>query len=92
MLDGGSGSDTLTGGTGADRFHFYLGSGQDRIIDFSLDDGDRIYLSSSISTPSGWLDGSSAFIRLGDDDVVELAGISDPSELSGIFDHGILTL
>jgi hypothetical protein len=41
-LDGGEGDDTLTGGLGNDRFVFAIGSGSDRVADFTT--GDRIDL------------------------------------------------
>ena len=43
-LQGGVGADTLSGGGGADMFHGYVGSGIDRITDFSLAEGDHIAL------------------------------------------------
>jgi hypothetical protein len=47
-LNGGAGQDELTGGAGADVFAFSLadvGTGIDRVLDFSLPEGDRIDLS-----------------------------------------------
>ena len=47
MLDGGSGNDRLSGGDGADRFVVDLtatAADTDTIIDFSLADGDRLFL------------------------------------------------
>ena len=42
-LNGGEGDDSLVGGEGADEFHFSRTSGGiDRIVDFSIDDGDLI--------------------------------------------------
>ncbi|HUF61524.1 MAG TPA: calcium-binding protein [Verrucomicrobiales bacterium] len=43
-LRGGPGDDTLTGGAGADRFQFFPGHGNDRITDFSPEEGDVIDL------------------------------------------------
>ncbi len=73
----------MTGGAGADAYHFYLGSGRDRITDFSFDDGDRIHLSSAIGATSTWVEGDSAFIDLGDDNVIELMGVG-ADELASI--------
>ncbi len=47
-LIGGAGADTLTGGAGADVFAFHaadLGTGVDRITDFSVSQGDKIDIS-----------------------------------------------
>lgn len=45
VLNGGGGGDTLEGGTGADVFVF--SKGRDTVLDFSLEDGDRIKLSAA---------------------------------------------
>lgn len=44
-LDGGAGNDWLGGGLGADVFVFRSGHGQDRLLDFEVQSGDRIDLS-----------------------------------------------
>ncbi len=44
LILGNSGSNRLTGGLGADFFFFNLGSGADRIWDFSASQGDVIFL------------------------------------------------
>jgi hypothetical protein len=43
-LSGDRGDDTLSGGAGADIFHFGAGGGEDRVLDFSADQGDRLEL------------------------------------------------
>ena len=51
-LIGGAGSDTLAGGPGTDTFVFNaadLGSGADRITDFSVSQGDKIDISDILS-------------------------------------------
>lgn len=48
LLMAGSGSDTLEGGTGADRFD--ASSGNDLITDFTVRDGDRVYLGHGYTT------------------------------------------
>jgi Ca2+-binding RTX toxin-like protein len=48
VLYGGLGRDTLVGGSGADIFVFPLLSGDDRITDFNISDGDRLYFSDFI--------------------------------------------
>jgi Ca2+-binding RTX toxin-like protein len=50
VIGGGEGSDIVTGGTGADTFEFrstyqLIGTGTDRITDFSKAEGDKIDLS-----------------------------------------------
>ncbi|WP_281024346.1 hypothetical protein [Microvirga calopogonii] len=55
-LFGGEGRDVLTGGAGADTFVFdtvVMKTTADSILDFSLADGDRIYLSHKIFTGLG---------------------------------------
>ncbi|WP_115125939.1 hypothetical protein [Synechococcus sp. GEYO] len=47
LLVGGGGKDTLTGGAGSDRFR--LGLGDDIITDFSIIDGDKIEIESSLN-------------------------------------------
>ena len=44
VLNGGGGNDRVTGGTGADRFVYVPSGGNDRIVDFSHIEGDRIDL------------------------------------------------
>jgi Ca2+-binding RTX toxin-like protein len=43
-VSGDKGDDTVSGGTGADEFHSFGDAGIDRIIDFSLAEGDRVRL------------------------------------------------
>lgn len=38
LIVGNSGNDLLAGGAGADRFYLHAGAGQDRIIDFDVED------------------------------------------------------
>ena len=89
VLDGGSGSDVLTGGAGADAFHFYLNSDADRITDFSVEEGDTIWLASAIGPIVSRVEGDSAFILLRDEghafDIIELQGIG-ADELALIVD------
>jgi Ca2+-binding RTX toxin-like protein len=44
FVSGDLGVDTLVGGAGADIFHSFAGSGLDRVLDFSVAEGDRIML------------------------------------------------
>ena len=42
FVSGDLGSDTLTGGAGADIFNTFAETGLDRVLDFSISDGDRV--------------------------------------------------
>jgi len=44
FVSGDKGSDTVTGGLGADSFHTFGDAGLDRVLDFSLAQGDRVQL------------------------------------------------
>ena len=44
VLEGGAGVDELTGGRGADKFVLAIGSGNDVITDFNVNDGDQIVI------------------------------------------------
>ena len=43
-MSGDLGSDTISGGLGADVFHTWGAAGLDRVIDFSMAEGDRVQL------------------------------------------------
>ena len=43
-LSGDRDNDTLTGGSGADRFHTFADSGVDRVMDFNRAEGDQVEL------------------------------------------------
>lgn len=94
-LRGGTGNDTLGGGTGADRIVFADGSGQDRVVGF-VDDVDTLALDDDLwaGTLSTWqvigsfatVVGGDTVFDFGGGDVLELAGIADPSVLSDDID------
>jgi serralysin len=44
FVSGDRGDDTMTGGLGADRFHSSADAGLDRVLDFSVAQGDRVQL------------------------------------------------
>jgi Ca2+-binding RTX toxin-like protein len=81
-LHGYDGNDRMTGGKGADTFHFETGTGKDTITDFT-DGADRIDLTEYGTTGIGDLtivyDSKGALITLGDGDTIRLLNI----------DHGI---
>jgi len=43
-LSGDRGDDTILGGAGADLFHTFADAGLDRVVDFTVADGDRVLL------------------------------------------------
>jgi Ca2+-binding RTX toxin-like protein len=43
-MSGDRDNDTIAGGAGADLFHTFGGAGIDRVLDFSLLEGDRVLL------------------------------------------------
>jgi hypothetical protein len=51
FIFGGKGNDLLTGGAGADKFVFAPQNGNDRITDFKLSEGDKLYFADFFSTP-----------------------------------------
>ena len=51
VIFGGKGNDVLIGGTGADKFVFEPQSGSDRIMDFNMAEGDKLYFANLFSTP-----------------------------------------
>lgn len=92
-LSGDAGRDVLTGGAGADAFVFGRGFGQDRVIDFSAAQGDRLHLSADL-----WASGltqrqivtrhasvveAGVQLDFGDGDVLTLNGILTTAGLSG---------
>ena len=79
FLSGDLGNDTITGGSGADSFHSFAGAGIDRVVDFSVAEGDRVQLDPG----TGWSVaqvGGDAVITLGAADQVILVGV----QMSGL--------
>ncbi len=76
VLDGGAGNDTITGGAGADVFIFGLGSGQDRITDFSLTEDLIRFNGHVFSDLTITQSGANTLVALGVEDVITLAGIT----------------
>jgi Ca2+-binding RTX toxin-like protein len=74
-LSGDKGADTISGGAGADIFHGALGSGVDRIVDFSVAEGDRVQLDAGTAYTVGQV-GADTVITLGGSDQIVLVGVS----------------
>lgn len=81
FLSGDLGADVIYGGRGADRFNLVAGSGSDRVMDFSISQGDRVVIEGG---------GSHRVYQSGADTVVEAADGSrmilvavDHSQLTG---------
>jgi serralysin len=74
FISGDLGNDTMAGGAGADSFHSFTGSGIDRILDFSVAEGDRVQLDPGTTF---------SVAQVGDDTVVTL-GASDQVILVGV--------
>ncbi|MBL8770982.1 MAG: calcium-binding protein [Phenylobacterium sp.] len=65
FVSGDRGDDTMTGGTGADLFHSSPDAGIDRVLDFSVAQGDRVILDAGTTFTVS---------QVGDDTVVQLTG------------------
>jgi len=75
-LDGGVGNDVLTGGTGADKFSMIGASlSHDRVLDFSLIQGDRVVLATGTAYTTTDL-GADIKITFGGNSVT-LVGVND---------------
>lgn len=66
FLSGDRGDDTLSGGSGRDIFHTFAGAGVDRVLDFSVAEGDRVKFEQA-GTPY-------VLRQVGADTVIELEG------------------
>ncbi len=75
FMSGDRGDDTMVGGTGADMFHSFTGAGIDRVLDFSLAQGDKVQL-----------DPGTVFSvdQVGEDTVITLGSSSDQVILVGV--------
>jgi Ca2+-binding RTX toxin-like protein len=90
FIFGGKGNDVLIGGTGADKFVIEPQNGNDRILDFNIAEGDKLYIANFFSTPMS----ADAFVSkyvtdAGDDLLINLAGTS--IVLVGVSSIGALT-
>ncbi|MCR5875816.1 M10 family metallopeptidase C-terminal domain-containing protein [Phenylobacterium sp. J426] len=76
-LWGDRGDDTISGGAGADDFHLQAGCALDLVVDFSLADGDRVFVDGGVAyTVSIW--GADTVIDLGGGDRMVLLGVQLP--------------
>ena len=64
-VSGDRGNDTIAGGTGADNFHGSQDAGIDRVVDFSLAEGDRVQLDPGTTYTLG---------QIGADTVLDMGG------------------
>lgn len=75
FMSGDKGSDTVVGGTGADTFHISSDAGSDRVLDFSVAEGDRVHLDPGATY---------SVAQVGADTVITLAASSDQMILVGV--------
>lgn len=73
-LSGDQGDDVLIGGAGADRFLVFAGGGVDRILDFDVQEGDRLHLDAGLSYTLRQ-DGADTIVDLGGGQRVVLADV-----------------
>ncbi|RAK59444.1 hypothetical protein DJ021_06300 [Phenylobacterium hankyongense] len=74
-LSGDRGNDTLTGGPGADIFHSFAAAGLDRVLDFSLAEGDRVQLDPGTAYALAQV-GADTVIDMGGGNQMVLAGVA----------------
>jgi len=77
-ISGDRGDDLMTGGAGADIFHAWNESGFDRITDFSVADGDRVYLLPGTAY-SVAQSGADTVVDLGSGNALVLVGVQAAS-------------
>lgn len=80
-VSGDKGDDTIWGGGGADEFHSFGDAGLDRVMDFSLAEGDRVRLDPG-TTYTVAQSGADTVISMGGGGQVVLVGVS-MSSLTG---------
>ncbi|MFN3512202.1 MAG: calcium-binding protein [Phenylobacterium sp.] len=74
LIWGDRGDDTLVGGSGADTFGIFVGAGLDRILDFSLAEGDRLRIEGGASYTVRF-EGGDTIVDLGNGDRAVLVGV-----------------
>jgi Ca2+-binding RTX toxin-like protein len=85
-LSGDRGNDTLTGGMGADTFHTFSGAGIDRVLDFHIQEGDRVQLDPGTTWTVSQV-GADTVIDMGNGDQMVLVGVQ-LSTLTGAWIFG----
>ena len=81
FVSGDRGDDTMTGGTGADNFHSSSDAGIDRVLDFSVAQGDRVQLDPGTTFTVSQV-GADTIVQMTAGQVI-LVGVSMSSLLSG---------
>ena len=74
-LSGDRGNDTITGGPGADIFHTFSGAGLDRVLDFSLAEGDRVQVDAG-TVYTVTQTGADTVVDMGNGDQLILVGVT----------------
>lgn len=77
-LSGDRDNDTISGGAGGDTFHTFSGAGIDRVLDFSLSQGDRVQLDPGTTYTLRQV-GGDAVIDMGAGDQMILVGVQAAS-------------
>ena len=75
FVSGDRGDDTITGGAGADLFHGSQDAGVDRVLDFSLAQGDRVFLDPGTTYTASQV-GADTVIDMGAGNQMILVGVT----------------
>lgn len=81
-MSGDRGADTLSGGAGADTFNFVAGAGLDRVLDFRIDQGDRVHIEGTAKYTVAQVGGDTV-VDLSGGDTLVLVGVSASSLPAG---------
>ena len=81
-ISGLGGNDSIAGGTGADLFHGSQDAGIDRVIDFRVSDGDRVFLDPGTTYTVSQV-GADTVIDMGGGNQMILVGVTMASLPSG---------